>query len=119
MKEKLQVALQKQTVTLSIWTWAFCFICIIQMGYILFMNEDVTKTIPRWFVKRWENCCDIAEMIIRLYQWCYMYLTDYMHPYVVIAIMALVSMGIIAVGFPLFRNVCEWIAEKWHDRWQL
>ncbi len=43
MKEKLQAAIQKQTVTLSIWTWAFCFICMIQTGDILFMNKDVVK----------------------------------------------------------------------------
>ena len=40
MKGRLQTALQKKTVTLSIWTWAFCFICMIQTGYILFMNRD-------------------------------------------------------------------------------
>ena len=53
-----QIALQKQTVTLSTWTWVFCFICIIQTGYILFMNKDIAKTIPQWFVNRWKNCCD-------------------------------------------------------------
>lgn len=29
IKGRLQTALQKQTVTLSTWTWIFCFICII------------------------------------------------------------------------------------------
>ena len=67
MKGRLQTALQKQTVTLSIWTWAFCFICMIQTGYILFMNRDVAKTIPKWFIKRWENGCDIVKMITELY----------------------------------------------------
>lgn len=118
MKGKLQTALQKQTVTLSIWTWAFCFICMIQTGYILFMNQDVTKTVPRWFENRWENGCDIAEMITGLYQWCYGYLIDYMHPYVVIGIMVIVTIGIMAVGFVLLRNVFDWLSEKWHDRWQ-
>ena len=74
MKGRLQTALQKQTVTLSIWTWAFCFICMIQTGYILFMNRDVAKTIPKWFIKRWENGCDIVKMITELYQRCYGYL---------------------------------------------
>ena len=64
MKGRLQTTLQKQTVTLSIWTWVFCFICIMQTGYILFMNKDVAKTIPQWFVNRWKNCCDAAEMIV-------------------------------------------------------
>lgn len=32
--------------------------------------------------------------------------------------MVLVSVGIIAVGFLLLRNVFDWISEKWHDRWQ-
>lgn len=118
MKDKLQTALHKQTVTLSIWTWAFCFICKIQTGYILFVNKDVVWTIPRWFENRWENGCDMAEMIAGLYQWCYGYLTDYMHPYVVICIMVLVSVGIVAVGFVLLRNVIDWSSEKWHDRWQ-
>lgn len=68
MKGRLQTALQKQTITLSTWTWVFCFICIIQTGYILYMNKDVTKTIPLWFVNRWKNCCDAAEMIAGLYQ---------------------------------------------------
>ena len=58
MKGRLQTALQKQTVTLSTWTWVFCFICIIQTGYILFMNKDITKTIRQCFVNRWKNCCD-------------------------------------------------------------
>lgn len=118
MKGRLQTALQKQTVTLSTWTWVFCFICIIQTGYILFMNKDIAKTIPQWFVNRWKNGCDAAEMIAGLYQWCYGYLTDYMHPYVVISIIALVSIGIVTVGFVLLRNVFGRIGEKWHDRWQ-
>ena len=54
MKGRLQTALQKQTVTLSTWTWVFCFISILQTGYILFMNKDVAKTIPQWFVNRWQ-----------------------------------------------------------------
>ena len=118
MKGKLQTALQKQTIALSIWTWAFCFICMIQTGYILFMNSVVAKTIPQWFINRWENGCDIAERIAGLYQWCYAYLTDYMHPYVVIGIMVLASVGIIAISFVLLRNVLDWLSEKWHDRWR-
>lgn len=82
------------------------------------MNQDVTKTVPRWFIKRWENGCDIAERIAGVYQWCYGYLKDYMHPYVVIGIMVIVSIGIVTVGFILLRNVFDWIGEKWHDRWQ-
>ncbi len=118
MKEKLQTALQKQTVALSIWTWAFCFICMIQTGYILFVNKDVACTIPQWFENRWENGCSIAEMIAELYQWCYDYLSDYMRPYVAISIMVLVSVGIIAGGFVLFRNVFNQIGEKWRNCWQ-
>ena len=118
MKGKLQNALQKQTIALSNWTWAFCFICMIQTGYILFMNSDVAKTIPQWFKNRWENGYNIAEMIVGLYQWCYGYLTDYMHPYVVIGVMVIVSVGIVAVGFVLLRNMLDWLSEKWHDRWQ-
>ena len=52
MTGRLHTAIQKQTITLSTCTWAFCFICIIQTGYILYMNKNVTKTIPLWFV----NC---------------------------------------------------------------
>lgn len=118
MKDKLQAALQKQIVTLSIWTWAFCFICMIQTGYILFVNKDVAWTIPQWFENRWENGCNIAEMIAGLYQWCYGYLSDYMHAYVAIGVMVLVSVGIMAGGFLLFRNVYDRISDKWHDRWQ-
>ena len=118
MTGRLQTAIQKQTVTLSTWTWAFCFICIIQTGYILYMNKDVTKTIPLWFVNCWENGCDIAEMNVWLYQWCYGCLTNYMHPYVVIGIMILASVGILIGEFFLFRNVFDHIGEKWHDRWQ-
>lgn len=118
MKGRLQTALQKQTVILSVWTWAICFICIIQTGYILFVNQDVTKTVPQWFVNRWKNGCDISEMIVGLYEWCYGYLSDYMHTYVEIGVMVLVSVGIIAGGFLLFRNVFEQISEMWHERWQ-
>lgn len=118
MKGRLQTALQKQTVTLSTWTWVFCFICMIQTGYILFVNKDVACTIPRWFENRWENGCDIAEMIAGLYEWCYGYLSDYMHPYVAIGVMVLVSVGIIAGGFVLFRNVFDRISDKWHERWR-
>lgn len=99
MKSKLQTALQKQTVTLSIWTWVFCFICMIQTGYILFVNKDVACTIPQWFENRWENGCSIAEMIAELYQWCYDNLTNYMHPYFVIGIMIFASVGILIGGF--------------------
>ena len=118
MKGRLQTALQKQTVILSVWTWAFCFICIIQTGYILFANQDVTKTVPQWFVNRWKNSCDISEMIGGLYQWCYGCLSGYMHSYVAISIMVLVSVGIIAGGFVLFRNVFDQIGEKWRNCWQ-
>lgn len=118
MKGRLQTVLRKQIVALSIWTWAFCFICMIQTGYILFVNQDIAKTIPGWFKNRWENACDIAERIAGLYQWCYGYLTNYMHPYVSIGVMALVTIGIVAVGFVLLRNVFDWLSEKWHDRWQ-
>lgn len=118
MKGKLRAALQKQTVTLRIWIWAFCFICIIQTGYILFMNKDVACTIPQWFVNRWRNGCDMAEMIAGLYQWCYDYLSDYMHPYVSSGVMVLVSVGILIGGFFLSRNVFDRIGEKWHDCWQ-
>ena len=118
MKEKLQTSLQIQTITLSIWTWTFCFICMVQTGYILFVNKDVACTIPRWFENRWENGCGIAEMIARLYQWCYGYLSDYMHPYVAVGVMVLVSVGIIAGAFLLFRNVYDRISEKWNDRWR-
>lgn len=118
MKGKLQTAIQKQTVALSIWTWVFCFICMIQTGYILFMNSDVVKTIPQWFINRWQNCCDIAERIAKVYQWCYGYLTDHINPYVVIGVMVLASAGIIAVSFVLLRNVSDWLSEKWYDRWQ-
>lgn len=82
------------------------------------MNQDVTKTFPLWFINRCENGCDTVEMIVGLYQWCYGYLTDYMHPYVVIAVMVLVSVVIIAGEFLLLRNVFDQISEKWHDRWQ-
>ena len=82
------------------------------------MNKDIAKTIPQWFVNRWKNFCDIAEMIAGLYQWCYGNLTNYMHPYVVIGIMILASAGILIGGFFLFRNVFDRISEKWHDRWQ-
>lgn len=61
---------------------------------------------------------DATKMIARLYQWCYGYLTDYMHPYVVIGVMVLISVGIIADVFLLFRIVFDWISEKWHDQWQ-
>ena len=118
MKEKLQAAIYKLTITLGIWTWVFCFICMIQTGYILFVNKDIACTIPQWFVNRWQNGVDIAEMIAGLYQWCYGYLSDYMHPYAVIGVMVFVSAGIIAGGFLLFRNVHDRIGEKWHDRWQ-
>lgn len=115
MKGRLQTALQKQTIAFGIWTWAFCFICMIQTGYILFMNHDVTKTILLWFINRWKNCCDTVEMISGLYQWCYGYLTDYMHPYVVIAVMVLVSVVIIAGGFLLLRNVFDWISRFFNE----
>lgn len=105
MKGRLQIALQKQTVTINTWTWAFCFICIIQTGYILFMNKDIAKTIPQWFVNRWKNCCDITKMISGLYQRCYGCLSDYMHLYVVISIMILASAGILIGEFFLFRKV--------------
>ena len=82
------------------------------------MNHDITKTFSRWFINRWENGCDTVEMIAGLYQWCNGCLTDYMHPYVVIAVMVLVSVVIIAGGFLLLRNVFDWISKKWHDRWQ-
>ncbi len=118
MKDKLQAALQKQIVTLNIWTWAFCFICMVQTGYILFVNNDVACTIPRWFENRWENGCDIAEMIARLYQWCYRYLSAYMHAYVAIGVMVLVSVGIMVGGFLLFKNVYDRISDKWNDRWR-
>ncbi len=118
IKGSLRTALQEQTITLSIWTWAFCFICIIQTGYIFFMNKDVTKTIPQWGINCWKNGCDIAETIVGLYQWCYAYLTDYTHPYVVIGVMVIVSVGIIAVGYVLISNVFDRIGEKWHDHWQ-
>ena len=45
----------------------------LQTEYILFMNHDITKTFSRWFINHWENGCDTAEMIARLYQWCYAY----------------------------------------------
>ena len=48
----------------------------------------------------------------------YGYLTNYMHPYVVIGIMILASAGILIGGLFLFRNVFDRIDEKWHDRWQ-
>ena len=118
MKGKLRAALQKQTVTLRIWIWAFCFICIIQTGYILFMNKDITYTIPQWFVNRWRNGVDIAEMIAGLYQMGYGYFTSYMHPYVVIGVLFLISAGIVAGVFWVFRNVFDRISDKWHDRWQ-
>ena len=105
MKGRLQIALQKQTVTLSTWTWVFCFICIIQTGYIFFMDKDVAKTIPQWFVNRWKNCCDAAEMIAGLYQRCYGYLTDYMHSYVVIGIMILASVGILIGEFSIQKCI--------------
>lgn len=41
-----------------------------------------------------------------------------MHAYVAIGVMVLVSVGIMAGGFLLFRNVYDQISEKWHDRWQ-
>ena len=61
MKGRLQTSLQKQTVTLSIWTWAFCFICMIQTGYILFMHRDVAVSfvLPRnmldWLSEKWHD----------------------------------------------------------------
>ena len=87
----------------------------LQTEYILFMNHDITKTFSRWFINHWENGCDTAEMIARLYQWCYAYLTDYMHPCVVIGIIVLITTGFIAIGFVLIRTVFDWIGEKWHD----
>lgn len=82
------------------------------------MNHDITKTFPLWFINRWENGYDTVEMIAGLYQCCQGCLTDYMHPYVVIAVMVLVPVAIIAVGFVLLRNVFDWISQKWHDCWQ-
>ena len=70
------------------------------------------------FIKGWENGCDIVKMITELYQWCYGYLKDYMHPYVVSGIMVLVSVGIVAVSFVLHRNMLDWLSEKWHERRQ-
>ena len=118
MNCRLKDDLQRQNVTLGIWTWAFCFICMIQTGYILFVNKDVVFTIPQWFENRRENGCDIAEMIARLYQWCYEYLTDTLHPYMAVGILILASAGMIAGAFLLIRNVFDRLREKWNNRWQ-
>ena len=115
---RLKDDLQRQTVTLGIWTWTFCVICLIQTGYILFTNKNVTCLIPRWFVKRWKNVGGIAKTIARLYQWCYGYLTDDLHPYMAVGIMVLASAGMIAGGFLLFRNVFDRLREKWDNLWQ-
>ena len=71
------------------------------------MNRAVATAIPKWFIKRCESGCDIVKMITRLYQWCYGYLTDYMHPYVVSGIMVLASVGIVAVSFVLLRHMLD------------
>ena len=57
-------------------------------------------------------------MIAGLYQRGYGYFTSYIHPYVVIGVLFLVSAGIVTLVFWLFRNVYDRISDKWHDRWQ-
>lgn len=118
MQAQLQEKLRTQTATLGIWTWVIAFISIVQTGYILFVNKDVVTTIPDWFLNRGRNVMNVANLLCRVYQRCYKYLAKYVHSYVAVGIITLVSVGILAVVFVLVRIAFDRITEKWDDRWQ-
>lgn len=118
MQKQLQEKLRIQTATLSIWTWIIALVSIIQTGYILYVNKDIVVTIPDWFLNCISNVMNVVNWICRMYQWCYDYLTRYIHSYVAVGVIALVSVGIVAGIFALVRIIFDRIAEKWDDRWQ-
>lgn len=116
MQIQLQEELQTQTAKLGIWTWAVAFISIIQTCYILYVNKDITATIPDWFFNRCRDVMNVVHLLCRVYLWCYDYLCQYVHSYVAVGIIALVSVGIVAGIFVLLRIVLDRLAEKWDNR---
>ena len=118
MQMQLLEKLRTQTATLGIWTWVIAFISVVQSGYILLVNKDVVTTIPDWFLNRGRNVMNVAKLLCRVYQWCYECLTKYVHSYVAVGIIALVSVGIVAGVFALVKMAFDRIIEKWDDRWQ-
>lgn len=118
MQMQLQEKLRTQTATLGVWTWVIAFISIVQTGYIFFVNKDVDATIPEWFLNRGRNVMNVSNVLCRVYQWCYEYLDQYVHSYVAVGIIALVSVGIAAGVFVLVKIAFDRITEKSDDRWQ-
>ena len=118
MQMQLQEKLRTQTATLGVWTWVIAFISIVQTGYIFFVNKDVVATIPDWFLNRGRNVMNVSNLLCRVYQWCYEYLAQYVHSYVAVGIIALVSVGIAAGVFLLVKIAFDRITEKCDDRWQ-
>lgn len=118
MQKQLQKKLRIQTATLGIWTWIIALISIIQTGYILYVNQDIVATIPDWFLNRGRDVMNVANLFCRVYQRCYEYLAKYVHSYVAVGLIALVSVGILAGVFVLVRMAFDRITEKWDDRWQ-
>lgn len=118
MQIQLQEELQTQTATLGIWTWAIAFISIIQTCYILYVNKDITATIPDWFLNRGRDVMNVANWICKMYGWCYDYMAKYVHAYIAVAIIILVSVGIVTGILVLVRFAFDKISERWDDRWQ-
>lgn len=118
MQIQLQEKLRTQTATLGVWTWVIAFISIVQTGYIFFVNKDVVATIPDWFLHRGRNVMNVSNLLCRVYQWCYEYLAQYVHSYVVVGIIAIVSVGIAAGVFVLVKIAFDRITEKCDDRWR-
>jgi len=59
-----------------------------------------------------------SELERSFYQWCYNFLTQYVHSYVAISIIIPVSGGIVTGEFVLVRIAFGRITEKWDYRWQ-
>lgn len=118
MQKQLQEKLRIQTATLGIWTWVIVLVSVIQTGYILYVNKDIVTSIPDWFLNHGRNMMNVAKGVCLMYQWCYDYLRQYVHSYVAVGVIALVSVGIVAGIFALARIVFDRIAEKWDDHWQ-
>jgi len=118
MQKQLQEKLRIQTATLGIWTWIIALISIIQTSYILYVNKDIVATIPDWFLNRGRDVMNVANLLGKFYQWCYNFLTQYVHSYVAISIIILVSGGIVTGAFVLVRIAFGRITEKWDYRWQ-
>lgn len=121
-KEKTQ-AVKKETTShfakVGSLTVALAFYCVVMTAIWLVDRWEILKTVPQWFINRWENIQFLWSGIVSVHSWAYKLLQPHMNDFIAKAIPFILMLAIVAIigYFGAWKGFC-FLKEKWSDLWR-